>query len=154
MNRRAQVKEVARLFAQALRGTISAAQLNRNSKQSPRKARRKGVFRAPTPGLPSYSSAFFTISCASETISFRCRLRSAGSPHRACRYLPCRKDAPQTIRSPTPLSDHRWAASVAGALVSLAVIGSPARVAAVTGRGESFLSAVFCSEIAGASIRV
>ena len=41
-----------------------------------------------------------------------------------------------------------------GALVSLAVIGSPASVDAVTASGDNFPSLAFCSGVAGASMRV
>ena len=45
-------------------------------------------------------------------------------------------------------------ASLPGARVSLAVIGSPASFDAVTVSGDSFASLAFCSGVAGASIRV
>src|SRR3712207_4132609 len=45
------------------------------------------------------------------------------------------------------------AASLPGARVILAVIGSPASSVAVTSSGESFPSAAFCSRVAGASMR-
>ena len=45
-------------------------------------------------------------------------------------------------------------ASLPGAVVSLAVIGSPASSVAVTASGESFASRAFCSGVAGASMRV
>ena len=45
------------------------------------------------------------------------------------------------------------AAPLPGASVSLAVMGSPARVSAVTCSAESFFSAAFCSRFAGASMR-
>ena len=45
-------------------------------------------------------------------------------------------------------------ASLPGARVSLAVIGSPASVDALTASGESFASRAFCSGVAGASMRV
>ena len=41
-----------------------------------------------------------------------------------------------------------------GALVSLAMIGSPASCDAVTASGDSFASLAFCSGVAGASMRV
>ena len=41
-----------------------------------------------------------------------------------------------------------------GAVVSLAVIGSPASVCSYTSEGESFFSRAFCAGVAGASIRV
>ena len=41
-----------------------------------------------------------------------------------------------------------------GARVSLAVIGSPARVDALTASGDSWASRAFCSSVAGASMRV
>ena len=43
---------------------------------------------------------------------------------------------------------------IAGGTCKLAVIGSPASVAAVTASGESFSSLAFCSGVAGASMRV
>ena len=46
------------------------------------------------------------------------------------------------------------AASLPGARVSLAVIGSPASVAAVTASGDSFPSRAFCAGVAAASMRV
>ena len=46
------------------------------------------------------------------------------------------------------------AAWLAGARVSLATIGSPARSDALTAEGSSFCSRAFCSGVAGASIRV
>ena len=44
-------------------------------------------------------------------------------------------------------------APLPGALVRIAVIGSPARSVAVTSAGESRARAAFCSGVAGASIR-
>ena len=44
-------------------------------------------------------------------------------------------------------------ASLPGAFVSRATIGSPASVSAFTASGESLPSAAFCSRVAGASIR-
>ena len=44
-------------------------------------------------------------------------------------------------------------ASLPGAVVSFAVIGSPASSVAVTASGESLPSAAFSSRVAGASIR-
>ena len=45
-------------------------------------------------------------------------------------------------------------ASLPGARVSLAVIGSPARRDSLTASGESLCSLAFCSGVAGASMRV
>ena len=45
-------------------------------------------------------------------------------------------------------------ASLPGALVSLAVIGSPASFVSFTASGESFFSAAFCSGVPAASMRV
>ena len=45
-------------------------------------------------------------------------------------------------------------AALPGALVSLAVIGSPASSVAVTAAGVSFLNAAFWAGVAGASMRV
>ena len=45
------------------------------------------------------------------------------------------------------------AAPLPGAVVSIAVIGSPASVVAVTCSGESLASTAFCSRLAGASTR-
>ncbi len=45
------------------------------------------------------------------------------------------------------------AASLPGARVSFAEIGSPASSVAVTASGESFLRRSFCSGVAGASMR-
>ena len=45
-------------------------------------------------------------------------------------------------------------ASLPGARVSLAVIGSPASFDSLTASGERFCSLAFCSGVAGASMRV
>ena len=45
-------------------------------------------------------------------------------------------------------------ASLPGARVSLATIGSPASSDSLTASGESFCSLAFCSGVAGASMRV
>ena len=45
-------------------------------------------------------------------------------------------------------------ASLPGARVSVAVMGSPASCDAVTAAGDSFPSRVFCSSVAAASMRV
>jgi len=46
------------------------------------------------------------------------------------------------------------AASLPGARVSLAVIGSPTRLESLTASGDSLPSLAFCSGVAGASMRV
>ena len=55
--------------------------------------------------------------------------------------------AATTLRPP-------MAASLPGARVSRAVIGSPASSGAVTASGDSFASRAFCAGVAGVSIRV
>ena len=57
-----------------------------------------------------------------------------------------------------PLADTTFrppmGASLPGARVSLAVIGSPASFEALTASGDELLQPAFCSGVAGASIRV
>ena len=71
------------------------------------------------------------------------------SPRRSCRRSRCPTAGPRTSRSAVTTFRPPIGAPLPGAVVSLAMIGSPASVAAFTASGDSFFSRPSARGVAG-----